>query len=245
MLRDRRSMNNTIRLAVAQALAGANATVVYATGAVVGSTLAPSPDLATLPITVFVIGMAVCTLPAGAIARRYGRRAAFMVGTGAGAAMGVIAWAAVMTASFWLFCAGTFCGGIYAAVVLSFRFAAADGVAPEYRARALSLVMAGGIFAGVLGPQIVTLTMGLWPPYLFAVSYLVQAGVALLAMAVLAGVDLPGVQAGVAAGRSLGVIARQPGFIVAVLCGLVSYLLMNFLMTSAPARDAAMRLAAK
>ena len=119
-------------------------------------------------------------------------------------------------------------------MVLSFRFAAADGVAPAFRARALSLVMAGGVFAGVLGPQIVTYTMGLWPPYLFAVSYLAQAAVALVAMAVLAGVDLPAVQAGEVTGRPMGVIVRQPRFVVAVLCGLVSYMLMNFVMTSAP-----------
>ncbi len=234
MLPDRRSAHNTARLAIAQALAGANATVVYATGAVVGATLAPSPDLATLPITVFVIGMAAATLPAGAIANRYGRRAAFIAGTGAGVILGLLAAVAVVIGSFWLFCAGTFFGGAYAAVVLSFRFAAADGVAPERRARALSLVMGGGIAAGVIGPQLVNLTMGLWPPYLFAVSYLAQAAVALVAMAVLAGVDLPRPVRGAPAGRDLGVIARQPRFVAAVLCGLVSYLLMNFLMTSAP-----------
>jgi MFS family permease len=73
---------NVVRLAVAQALAGANSVVVYATGAIVGNTLAPSGALATLPISVFVVGMAACTLPAGAIARRHGRRAAFLAGTG-------------------------------------------------------------------------------------------------------------------------------------------------------------------
>ncbi len=70
------------RLAVAQALAGANSAVVYATGAIVGSMLAPSQALATLPISIFVVGMAACTLPAGAIARRHGRRAAFLTGRG-------------------------------------------------------------------------------------------------------------------------------------------------------------------
>ena len=226
---------NVLRLAIAQALAGANATVVYATGAVVGATLAPSPVLATLPISVFVVGMTASTLPAGAVARRHGRRAAFMAGTGCGIAAGLIAALAMVLGSFPLFCVGTFFGGAYAAVVLTFRFAAADCVTPERRARALSTVMAGGVFAGVLGPQIVNYTMALWPPYLFAASYVAQAAVALLSMGVLAGVRLPPVAAAdLKGGRPLGVIARQPRFVAAVTCGVVTYLLMNFLMTSAP-----------
>lgn len=226
---------NVLRLAVAQALAGANSTVVYATGAVVGSQLAPSPALATLPISVFVVGMAASTLPAGAIARRRGRRAAFLVGTGCGVLVGLLAALAVILGSFWLFCLGTFFGGAYAAVVLSFRFAAADCVAPPRRPRALSLVMAGGVFAGIIGPQLVTFTMTLWMPYLFAATYLAQAVVALLSAAILAGVRLPRPTAAEArGGRPLGEIARQPRFVAAVICGVVSYLLMNFLMTAAP-----------
>ncbi|WGR90967.1 MFS transporter [Bradyrhizobium sp. ISRA443] len=226
---------NVIRLAIAQALAGANSTVIYATGAVVGDMLAPAKALATLPISIFVVGMAACTLPAGAVAQRYGRRAAFMAGTGCGVLGGLIGTLAVLQASFWLFCVATFFGGVYAAVVLSFRFAAADCAAPERRPRALSAVMAGGVFAGVIGPQLVTYTMDLWQPYLFAATYLGQAAVAAVSLLVLAGVRLPLPAAAEAGnGRPLSVIARQPRFIGAVVCGVVSYLLMNFLMTAAP-----------
>lgn len=225
---------NVARLAIAQALAGANSTVVYATGAVVGNTLAPDKALATLPISIFVVGMAACTLPSGAIARRYGRRASFLAGTACGVLVGLIAAAAVMLGSFWLFCLATFFGGAYAAVVLSFRFAAADCVPPDRRPRALSLVMAGGVFAGVIGPQLVTHTMDLWLP-LFAATFVAQAGVALLCGLILLGVRLPmPTDAERAGGRPLAVVARQRRFIVAVICGVVSYLLMNFLMTAAP-----------
>ncbi|MCP3370016.1 MFS transporter [Bradyrhizobium cajani] len=227
--------SNVARLAVAQALAGANSTIVYATGAVIGDMLAPSKALATLPISIFVVGMAACTLPAGAVAQRYGRRATFMIGTGCGVLSGLIGSLAVLYASFGLFCAATFLGGVYAAVVLSFRFAAADCAAPERRPRALSAVMAGGVFAGVIGPQLVTHTMDLWPPHLFAATYLAQGAVAAISLAVLAGVRLPmPIAAGRDRGRPLSVIARQPHFIAAVICGVVSYLLMNFLMTAAP-----------
>lgn len=226
---------DVLRLTIAQALAGANSAVVYATGAIVGNTLAPNKALATLPISVFVVGMAACTLPAGAIARHHGRRAAFLTGTGCGVLAGLLAALAVVLGSFWLFCAATFFGGAYAAVVLSFRFAAADCVPPERRPRALSAVMAGGVFAGVIGPQLVTYTMDLWQPYLFAATFLAQAAVAAVSILVLLGVRVPmPTAAEVAGGRPLGAIVRQPRFITAVICGVISYTLMNFIMTAAP-----------
>ncbi|MCB1776311.1 MAG: MFS transporter [Candidatus Competibacteraceae bacterium] len=226
---------NIWRLSIAQALAGANSVVTYATGAIVGNMLAPSPMLATLPISIFVVGMAACILPAGALARRHGRRAAFLAGTGAGVLAGLLAMIAVVMGWFWLFCWATFFGGSYAAVVLSFRFAAADGVAPQQRARALSLVMAGGVAAGVVGPQLVTWTMDLWPSHTFAITFLVQAIAAVVSAFILLGVKLPMPTAEeIVGGRQLSVIVRQPRFVAAVICGAVSYMLMNFLMTAAP-----------
>jgi len=226
---------DVLRLAVAQALAGANAAVIYATGAIVGNALAPSQALATLPTSIFVVGMAACTLPAGGIARRHGRRMAFLAGTGCGVFAGLLAALAIVLGSFWLFCTATFFGGAYAAVVLSFRFAAADCVPPARRPRALSAVMAGGVFSGVIGPQLVTYTMDLWQPYLFAATFLAQAAVAAVSALVLLGVRVPmPTAAEVAGGRPLGDILRQPRFITAVICGVVSYTLMNFIMTAAP-----------
>ncbi|HXV29837.1 MAG TPA: MFS transporter [Sinorhizobium sp.] len=226
---------NLARLTIAQALGGANSAVVYSTGAIVGNTLAPTPALATMPISMFVVGMALSTLPAGAIAQRYGRRTAFLVGTSCGVLVGLLAALAVVIGSFWLYCVATLFGGAYAAVVLSFRFAAADCVPAERRPRALSLVMAGGVFAGVIGPQLVNHTMYLSMPHMFAASYLAQAAVAALSALLLIGVRLPApTKVEAAGGRPLGVIARQPRFITAVICGVVSYLLMNFLMTAAP-----------
>ena len=231
---DRITRSNVLRLATAQALAGANAAVIFATGAIIGSTLAPDPAWATVPVSVFVVGMALGTLPAGLIARRHGRRAAFMAGGTAGMMAGLIGAWALMAGSFWLYCVATLCAGMYASVVQSFRFAVADGVDPAVRPRALSWVMAGGVFAGVIGPQLVTYTMNLRPDALFAASYLAQALVAVVAMLVLSGVNLPRPAANAARGRPLGDIVRQRSFIVAALCGVVSYSLMNLVMTSAP-----------
>lgn len=229
-------IGNIARLAIAQALAGANSVVVYATGAIVGNTLAPDKALATLPITIFVVGMALSTLPFGAIAQRHGRRAVFMLGTGCGVLVGILSALAMILGSFWLFCASMVFGGAYAAVALSFRFAAADCVPLERRPTALSLVMAGGIFAGIIGPQLVTHTMTMWMPHLFAATFIAQAVVAALSAVILSGVRLPKPTAThtEGGGRPLAEIITQPRFLLAVTCGVVSYLLMNFLMTAAP-----------
>ncbi|WP_221794336.1 MFS transporter [Oceanobacter mangrovi] len=227
--------SNIWRLAISQALAGANAIVIFATGAILGSMLAPSELLATLPISIFVVGMAACIWPSGWVSRHYGRKTTFMLGTLAGVLAGVVALVAVLQVSFWLFCFSTFFGGAYAAVVVSFRFAAADGVAPEKRARALSMVMAGGVAAGVFGPQLVTWTMDLWPGRTFAGTFVIQALVAAVSALILMGVQLPMPSAQEQqGGRSLGLIVRQPLFIAAVICGAASYTVMNFLMTAAP-----------
>lgn len=228
--------NNIMRLAAAQALAGANSVVFYATGAIVGNAIAPSASLSTLPVTLFVLGMATSILPFGALARKHGRKAAFMAGTGAGVITGLIAALAVVIGSFMLFCLAAFSGGAYAAVALSFRFAATDGVAPERRARALSLVMGGGVLAGVIGPMLVTGTMNLWPPYTFAITFLGQALVAAISAFILKGVipAEPAAAVTPSAGRPLGEIVRQPGFLRTVFSAAVTYMVMNFLMTAAP-----------
>ncbi len=227
--------NNIARLATAQALAGANSVVFYATGAIVGNAIAPNNALTTLPITVFVLGMAACILPFGALARRFGRKAAFMTGTSLGVVTGLTASLAVVIESFPLFCMAAFMGGAYAAVVLSFRFAATDGVAKERKARALSLVMGGGVAAGIIGPMLVTSTMDLWPPYPFAITFIAQAIVAAISALVLLGVKTPDpIITPSTKGRALREIARQPGFARTIFSGAVAYMVMNFLMTAAP-----------
>jgi MFS family permease len=232
---DARARSNVVRLAAAQALSGANSAVIFATGSIIGAALAPDISLATVPLSMFVVGLAVGTLPVGAISRTYGRRVAFMLGTGCGVLTGLLAAFAILRGSFALFCCATFLGGLYGAVSQSYRFAAADGASIAYRPKAVSWVMAGGVFAGVLGPQLVQWTMDIWPPYLFAASFAAQAVVALVAMAVLAGVDAPKpAPADLHGGRPLSMIARQPRFIAAALCGVISYPMMNLVMTSAP-----------
>ncbi len=232
---DARVKANVMRLAAAQALTGANSAVIFATGSIIGATLAPSLSLATVPLSMYVLGMAAGTLPTGAISRAYGRGTAFMIGTALGFVTGVLGALAILYGAFWLFCSATFLGGLYGSVAQSYRFAAADGASAAYRPKAVSWVMAGGVFAGVFGPQLVQWTMDIWPPYLFAFSFVMQAAIALVAMAILAGVDAPKpAPADLHGGRPLREIVRQPRFIAAALCGVIAYPMMNLVMTSAP-----------
>ncbi len=232
---DARARSNVLRLAAAQALTGANSAVIFATGSIVGASLAPDISLATVPLSIYVVGLAAGTLPTGAISRRHGRRVAFIIGTGCGVATGLLGAFAILHGSFALFCCATFLGGLYGAVSQSYRFAAADGASAQFRPKALSWVMAGGVFAGVIGPQLVQWTMDVWSPHLFAFSFMVQAMVALVAMAVLAGIDAPRPAASdLHGGRALWMIVRQPRFIAAALCGAIAYPMMNLVMTSAP-----------
>jgi MFS family permease len=226
---------NAMVLAVAQALAGGNNTVIVSTASIVGAVLAPDKGLATLPITAMVIGMWFGTLPVGWLARRFGRRFALQIGSVFGVMSGLISYAAVMHGQFWLLLVGTFCGGLYAAAHNSYRFAAADTASEAFRPKVVSWVLAGGVFAAVIGPQLVIFTKDLLSPHMFAASYLGQSACALIAALVLMFVKIPPLPATrIENPRPLGEIVRTPRFIVAVACGMASYAMMNMVMTSAP-----------
>jgi predicted MFS family arabinose efflux permease len=233
---DRLARRNALVLASTQALAGGNNTVLVATGGIVGSVLAPDKGLATVPISIFVVGLWIGTLPMGALARHFGRRTAFQIGSLCGVFTGLICYAAVMQGSFLLFDVGAFFSGLYAAGHMAYRFAAADTASAAFKPKAISWVLLGGIFAGILGPQVVITTKDLWPPYLFAATYLAQATLAIAAMAVLSLVRIPKPPPVSVAGptRPLIEIVQQPRFIVAAACGVASYAMMNLVMTSAP-----------
>src|ERR1700754_5350548 len=109
---DARARGNVLRLAAAQALTGANSAVIFAPGSIVGATLAPSVSLATVPLSMYVLGMASGTLPTGWISRAYGRRVAFFIGTGCGVLTGGLGALAILRGQFWLFCVATFLGGL-------------------------------------------------------------------------------------------------------------------------------------
>ncbi|MGA7487404.1 MAG: MFS transporter [Xanthobacteraceae bacterium] len=233
---DRLARRNAIVLAATQALAGGNNVVLVATAGIVGTMLAPDRGLATLPISIFVLGMWMGTLPMGALARRLGRRNALQMGTACGVLTGLICCLAVLRGSFLLFNIGAVFSGFYASAHQSYRFAAADTASEAFRPKVIAWVLFGGILAGIFGAQLVIATQDLWPPYLFAATYLGQSALALVSAGVLMFVNIPKPppRSTVGDGRPLAEIARQPRFAMAVACGVASYAMMNLVMTSAP-----------
>jgi MFS family permease len=225
-------------LAICQALLYVNNVTLISINGLAGLALSPTPLYATLPITAYIVGSALTTVPASFAMARWGRRAGFMFGSGMGIVGTSTAAFGMLTGSFALLCLGTLCTGVYNAFAQYLRFAAAD-VADTYdpalKERAISLVLAGGIAGGLIGPELSKHTVNLLPAA-FAASYFVLAAVALLAGLVASRLAIPKavLSAGTAAARPLAAIARQPEFIVAVAVGAISYGSMNLLMTATP-----------
>jgi MFS family permease len=232
-------MNSTKRnvalLAACQALLFTNNSTLIAINGLAGLALAPYVGLATLPVTCWVLGGAIGTMPASLHMKRVGRQRGLTTGTFWGIVGALICAAAIWAQSFWLLCFGTLVWGVYNAYGQYYRFAAADVASGDFKPVAISLVLAGGLVGGVLGPTSSRWTIELLAPK-FMGAYLVLIGFALATMFLLRLVRIPTPSAAeqAAAGRPLGQIAAQPKFIVAVLAGAIGYGVMNFLMTSTP-----------
>lgn len=233
---DAGARRNAVVLAVAFAFYSCTAIVLFTTAGLVGIMLAPDRALATLPISTFVIGTALSTIPASLVMRRVGRRAGFMTGAALGATGALTCAYAIIAGNFALFAFGAFLQGSYQAFSQYYRFAAADVGSAAFRPRAISWVLVGGIAGAVFGPLIVMSSSNLFQPFLFVGSYFASALLALIATVVLAFVDIPHryEKTKAASGRPLSQILRQPRLIVAILCGMVAYGMMNLIMTATP-----------
>jgi MFS family permease len=232
-------MNSTRRnvalLAACQALLLTNSATLIAINGLAGLALAPTKALATLPVTCWVAGGALATMLASLHMKRVGRQRGLMAGTLWGVVGALICAGAVWMQSFWLLCFGALVFGVYNAYGQYYRFAAADVASADFKSTAISLVLAGGLVGGILGPTTSRFTVDLLAPR-FTGAYLALIGFALATMLLLRFIRIPSpeVQGPVAPGRPLREIAAQPKFIVAVLSGAIGYGVMNFLMTSTP-----------
>ncbi|WP_404927086.1 MFS transporter [Mesorhizobium sp. ORM16] len=237
----REARRTALILAASQAIIGSAAPIAISMGALAGQyLLGPDKSLATAPITGFNLGVALGALPAAAIIRAMGQRSGFMTGTIVTALGGLVATLALFHGSFWLFAFGLTVIGVGGAFVQQFRFAAADNAPPQFKARAISFVLAGGIITAILGPQIVIFTRELFAPVMFAGSFasilvLAAVGAAILSLlrlparAAAGGTEIAGSDA-----RPLAEIVTQPRFVAALFCAVGSYALMSFVMTGAP-----------
>ncbi len=226
-------------LTLMQALLLTNNATLIAVNGLAGLQLADNKLFATFPVTGYVLGGAVWAMPAAAFMRRYGRRAGYTVGSLAAIAGAVLAWHAMTIGSLALLCAATFVCGLYNAFGASLRFAAADAAEtwrPGFRARAISLVLTGGIAGGVIGPEVSKWSRE-WLPAQFAGTYLTLIGFALasLLLAQLLRLEAPRLAAAAAGpARALAEILREPACWVAILCAALAYGVMNLLMVATP-----------
>jgi len=229
------SKKNITALAILQGLLITNNVTVISLGSLTGYMLAQNKALATLPSTAYIAGGACSTFLLSQLMRRYGRRAGFTVGALAGMAGAAVCTVAVALQSFWLFCFGALIGGLYTAAGGYYRFAAADLVSENFKSRAISFVLAGGIIGGVLGPESSKITKSLLS-VTFMGSFAVLMLFALIALAVIRLLDIPPPKAAEfkAQPRPLFEIARQPIFMVACLGAITSYAVMNLMMGATP-----------
>ena len=226
---------NVLLLAACQAMLLTNNSTLIAINALAGLALAPHPWLATLPVTCWVLGSALTTVPASFYMKRVGRRTGLMRGAAVGIVGALACASAVWLQNFWLLCVGTLVWGTYNAFGQYYRFAAAEVATVDLRATAISLVLAGGLIGGILGPTTSRFTIDLLGPK-FMGAYLALILCALIAIVLLRYVEMPdpATEERASSGRPMREIARQPKFAVAVLAGAVGYGVMNLLMTSTP-----------
>lgn len=223
-------------LAVCQALLLTNNIVLIAINGLVGLAMAPFEWMATLPVTGYVVGAAVSAMPVARLQARVGRKRSFQLGLTVAAAAAALAAVAVRVDSFGLLTAATLMAGFYSANGALYRFAGPELVAPAFRERAISLVLAGGIAGAFVGPNLATIARG-WTNGAWVGPYLALAGVALLSLVVMSFIEFPAHEPPPprdAAGRPFAHLARQPAFVVAIAAAALSYGVMNLLMAATP-----------
>jgi MFS family permease len=225
-------------LALATAIGNSGGPIAIGTGGLVGISLLPADQigLATVPVSAFILGSALASVPAAMTMRRIGRRNGFLLGAATGAAGAVIAALAIMMLQFWIFTLGLLLLGSAGAFAQQYRFAAADASEPLFKPRAISWVMAGGVVTGVVGPQLAIHGQGLIPGAPLAGPFLGLAVLIAAAMIILMQLRIPTPAAPVAGkeGRPLAQIVLQPKFIVALFAAIASYALMSLVMTATP-----------
>ena len=235
---DARARRNVAVLVAAQAVLGSQMPMSFVAGGLAGNYLATNPCLATLPISLIVFGSMTTAPWLSPLMQRRGRRFGFLIGAFSGAVGALIAAYGLWIGSFALLLLGSFMTGIYMSAQGFYRFAATDMASEAYRPKAISYVMAGGLLSAVIGPQLNKLVQDAYV-IPFVGTYLAIAALNVVGMGLFFALDLPGkvaiaARGTVAKARTFAQLFRSPRIVVAVICAMVAYALMNLVMTSTP-----------
>ena len=235
----RRAKRNLAVLVAAQAILGAQMPMIFVLGGLAGGMLSPNPCLATLPISFIVFGSMITAPWLSPLMQRNGRRFGFFLGAASGAVGAMISAYGLYIGSFYVLLMGSLLTGVYMSAQGFYRFAATDTASEAFRPKAISYVMAGGLISAIIGPQLNKLVQDAFVvPFLG--TYLAVAALNLFGMLLFLALDLPKgtkgqpVMANAPKARSRRELLRDPRIIVAVICGMVAYSLMNLVMTSTP-----------
>jgi len=233
---DTRAKRNVWVLVTAQAVLGSQITMIFVIGGLAGQMMAPNPCLATLPISLIVFGSMTTAPWLSRVMQSQGRRTGFLIGSTGGLIGALIGAYGLSLGNFWILLIGSYMTGMYMSAQGFYRFAASDTASDDYRPKAISYVMAGGLLSALLGPQLTKVTNDLFAVP-FMGTYLVAAGINLIGMALFFLLDIPKPakpDTTVDAGRSTWEMLKTPRIAVAVICAMVAYALMNLVMTSTP-----------
>ncbi|SIS92133.1 Predicted arabinose efflux permease, MFS family [Roseivivax lentus] len=231
-----RAKRNVAVLVAAQALLGAQMPMIFTIGGLAGQSLASNICFATLPISLIILGSMLSASPLSSFMQRFGRRAGFVLGAAGGATGGLIGAYGLYLASFPVFLVGSLFTGIYFAAHNFYRFAAADTASEAFRPKAISYVLAGGLVSAIIGPQVVKLTADAYV-IPFIGTYLAVIAVNVLGAFLFIFLDIPKPAPPAPdspVGRTRMELLKTPRIAVAVICAMVSYALMNLVMTSTP-----------
>ncbi|MDP7152430.1 MAG: MFS transporter [Paracoccaceae bacterium] len=233
---DAQAKRNVTILVLAGALLGAQMPLIFTIGGLAGQSLAKNICFATLPISLIVLGSMVAATPISAIMQRYGRRVGFFIGTAGGALGSAVAAYGLYIQSFTIFLIGSFLTGMYMSAQGFYRFAAADTASDEFRPKAISYVMAGGLVAAIIGPQLVKLTSDAFViPFLGAYVAVIIINIVGSSLFFFLKIPTPAPPSEqTPAGRTRWELITTPRILVAVIVAMVSYALMNLVMTSTP-----------
>lgn len=228
---------SVILLSLCQALLGTGNVLLISVNGLIGQSLSPSDALITLPIAMQFVGLMLATIPASLLMQRIGRRNGFYLGNSLGIIGAILSAVALVYQSFFFFCVGTTLLGVGIGFGTLYRFAAVEACESEHKNRAISMVMFGGVLAAIIGPALAVESRDWISTQEFVGSFVGLVGLYILALLLLTGVSIPKESASSAElgeQRSLLTIVSQPVFVVAVVVGMVSYTVMNLLMTATP-----------
>ncbi|KEO59092.1 MFS transporter [Thalassospira permensis NBRC 106175] len=210
--------------------------LLFTVAAVIGYSLAPDKSLSTLPVAFTMIAMMATTAPSALMMSRFGRRVGFWIGSGIGMVGAVAGMGTVYWGNFWLLCVACACIGSANAIAMQYRFAAAEAAPPEFRSRAISLTMLGGLAAAFVGPNLASFARNWFDTVPFLGTFLALIGIQFLLVLAISQLRLPDMRGTKhdEPARPLRVVIGQPAVIVAMIAGALGYAVMSFVMTATP-----------